>query len=231
MRIQKLASFCAVLVTMACQSHSALQQGTPLSMEVLLTALRIVPAKEYLLLETKAVPQDDDSPRQLVLFDNKLTFLDQIRLYGTVQNTEIKKITVNRSLSGYISEEKIGFLHIDYVGIPHHSKGGGNAGTFLVDSLNYLSDKGFVEIYLRKPKVQFVTAPSDFQWHKGRFIESDKIVVPLKDIELYPAEAEQKYFTITTWDEASSTNATTSYYLNEKSVLENLFQQVRRSRS
>jgi hypothetical protein len=222
----------STLVTLyACQSNLTASKDTTLNLNALSAANSIIPSEAgYLLLDLNTLPEEEDSPRQLVLYDSTGSFVDKIPLVGMVQSTGRKRITINRTLNGSLDNEKIGFLDIDYVELTHRSKGGGNFGTFLVDSLNYVPQTGRLDIYVKKPATQFVIVPTAFKLRENEFIEADTMSVFLKDVDFESDYAGNKYFTITTrvynhrkGDPATVYfNHTYAYYYKDDNVLKKL---------
>src|SRR4051812_17271751 len=105
-----------LLTVVGCQVRGLPDKGQPLSQATLWKVERIVPSKTgYLLLEVKADPNDEESSRQLFLYNNRNEFVDGITLFGMVQDVESDRITINHTFNDYTARGSIGFLSIDYV--------------------------------------------------------------------------------------------------------------------
>lgn len=236
MKYLKLVLYLYTLVTLAaCQSNHTSSKETSLNLDALSAAERIIPSDAgYLLLELKSTLGEEDPPRQLALYNNNGKFLDKISLFGTVQSTGRKRIEINRSMNDFIHDNRIGFLRVDYVELPRRSKGGGNYGTFLVDSIKYVPQTGMIDIYLKKPATQFVIVPSEFRLRENEFLKADKVSVLLKNIRFELGSTENKYFTITTQinkklegdSESNYYNRTTAYYFKSTYILHDLYSQI-----
>lgn len=187
-----------------------------------------------MLLEIKTLPGEEDSPRQLVLYDSTGNLLDRIPLFGKVQRTGRKRISINHTPNGFFQRTTIGFLSIDYVELPHRSRGGGNYGSFLVDSLHYKTHTGRLDVQVKKPAVQFVIQPSQLLLRDYEFTEADTISLLLRDICFEFDYAGNKYFTVTTrvYEKTKGDptneyfNHTYAYYYKNNEVLNNFHNEI-----
>jgi hypothetical protein len=213
------------LAMAGCQVEGLPNEGQPLDQATLWKAERIIPSQaNYLLLEVKFDPADEESGRQLFLYNDSNEFVDGITLFGAVQTTESDRITINRTFNDDFAQGSVGFLDVEYVNLTRQSKGGGNAGSFVVDSLQYDSNTMAVTLFLRKPAEQFVTNVNEVGKHWSRFTIPKQQVVPLQDLDFEPTD--NRVFSITGWIPENQTNSTTKYYLNDQQVLNKLFQQL-----
>ena len=134
--LQKRLLYISLVVLPGCKNSSTRpEQGQFLDLQTLRTAQRIIPAREgYVVVEASTMPTAIESPRQLLLYDRNGSFVDEIRLFGSVQRIGPNRIVINHTFNDWGAETTLGFLAVAYDTLARKSKGGGTAGSFWVDS-------------------------------------------------------------------------------------------------
>jgi hypothetical protein len=217
--------------------------GQKLDQSTLWKTERFIPTNfGYNLLEITSDTSDIDAPRYLYLFDDKNTFLDGTRIYGTIQSVEKDKIEINKSMSGWTGESHIGNLKIIYTDIKRVSKGGGIDGSFIVDSIKYNKSEKTVTLFTRKPEEQFVLMSNEIENKNNEFTIQEITTVPIKDIDF-----SNHIVQITSWysmtvsdsikrldskmgiDKSGSYNSTKNYFFHDRQKLQDLFTDIEKN--
>jgi hypothetical protein len=221
-----------VLSLVGCTNGETAQYAPLLTLRVLQQAERIIPTPAgYLLVEWIVAPRNEESGRQLLLYDAQGNFQEAIRLFGTVQEVTPTSLVINHPLDhlDYAASTRIGFLDIGYRDLTRVSKGGGRAGSFLVDSMQYSAQTRQVLVYAKEPRQQLVIEPArDVRFEQGTFTHPVHFSLPLQTLEFqkdYFRTDSVCYFRVTGW-EADQTNSTVDYYVSDNQVVSDLLQQV-----
>jgi hypothetical protein len=225
-------SLLLVLSTMGCSNLETSQQAPLLTLRVLQQAERIIPTPAgFLLVEWKAAPQKEESGQYLLLYDAQGNFQEAIRLFGTVQEVKPTSLVINHPLdhSDYAASTSIGSLDIAYRDLMRVSKGGGGAGSFLVDSMQYNAQTRQVLVYAKEPRQQLVIEPArDVRFEQGTFTHPVHFSLPLQTLDFqkdYFRMDSVCYFRVTSWEE-DQTNSTVDYFVSDNQVISDLLQQV-----
>jgi hypothetical protein len=220
-----------LLSTIGCTNIDSSQRAPLLTLAALQQAERIIPTPAgYLLVERKVAPRKEESGQQLVLYDAQGNFQAAIPLFGTVQEVKPTSLVINHPLdhADYAAPARIGFLTITYRDLTRVSKGGGGAGSFLVDSMHYNAQTRRVQVYAREPRQQLVMEPRNVRFEQGTFTHPVHVDLPLQTLDFetdYFGRDSVSYFQVTSW-EANQTTSTVDYYVNDKEVITDLLQQV-----
>jgi hypothetical protein len=227
----RLVSLVLLLSIIGCTNSETSQQAPLLTLQALQQAERIIPTRAgYLLVERKVAPRNEESGQQLVLYDAQGNFQEAIPLFGTVQEVKPTSLVINHPLdyADYAAPTSIGFLTIAYRDLTRLSKGGGGAGSFLVDSMQYNVQTRRVLVYAKEPRQQVVIEPKNVRFEQGTFTHPIHFSLPLQTLDFqtdYFGRDSVCYFQVTRW-EADQTNSTVDYYVNDKQVITDLLQQV-----
>lgn len=214
-----------------CASSESSQHAPLLTLQALQQAERIIPTPAgYLLVEWIVAPRNSESSRQLVLYDAQGSFREAIPLFGTVQEATRTSLVINHPLdhADYAAPTSIGWLVITYRNLTRLSKGGGGAGSLLVDSMQYNAQTRRVLVYAKAPRQQLVLEPRNVRFEQGAFTHPVHVDLPLHTLDFhtdYFGRDSVSYFQVTRW-EADHTTSTVDYYVNERQVINDLLQQV-----
>jgi hypothetical protein len=221
-----------MLSLVGCTNLETSQQAPLLTLRVLQQAERIIPTPAgFLLVEWKVAPRKEESGQQLLLYDAQGNFQEAIRLFGTVQEVKPTSLVINHPLnhSDYAASTSIGFLDIEYRDLPRVSKGGGGAGSFLVDSIQYNAQTRQVLVYAKEPRQQLLIKPArDIRFEQGTFTQPVHFSLPLETLDFQTDYFETDsvcYFQVTSW-EKDQTNSTVDYFVRDNQIISNLLQQV-----
>jgi hypothetical protein len=231
MRMSRPVSLFLVLSTIGCSNLETSQQAPLLTLQALQQAERIIPTPAgYLLVEWIVAPRNEESGRQLLLYDAQGNFEEAIRLFGTVQEANRTSLVINHPLdhADYAAPTNIGFLTITYRDLTRLSKGGGRSGSFLVDSMQYNAQTKRVLVYAKAPRQQLVLEPRNVRFEQGTFMHPVHVDLPLHTLDFhtdYFGRDSVAYFQVTSW-KANQTNSTVDYYVTDKQVITDLLQQV-----
>lgn len=230
--MQRTVSLVLVLSLVGCRNVETSQQAPLLTLRVLQQAERIIPTPAgFLVVEWKVAPRKEESGRHLLLYDAQGNFQEAIRLFGTVQEVKPTSLVINHPLdhSDYAASTRIGFLDIAYRDLTRVSKGGGRAGSFLVDSMQYNAQTRQVLVYAKEPRQQVVIEPPrDVRFEQGTFTHPVHFSLPLQTLDFqtdYFGRDSVSYFQVNKW-EADQTNSTVDYFVLDNQVINSLLQQV-----
>jgi hypothetical protein len=221
-----------MLSLVGCTNLEISQQAPLLTLRVLQQAERIIPTPAgFLLVEWKVAPRKEESGQQLLLYDAQGNFQEAIRLFGTVQEVKPTSLVINHPLdhSDYAASTSIGFLDVEYCDLPRVSKGGGGAGSFLVDSMQYNAQTRQVLVYAKEPRQQLLIKPArDVRFEQVTFTQPVHFSLPLETLDFqtdYFGTDSVCYFQVTSW-EKDQTNSTVDYFVRDNQVINDLLQQV-----
>lgn len=230
--MRRPVSLVLVLSLVGCTNVETSQQAPLLTLRVLQQAERIIPTPAgFLVVEWKVAPRKEESGQNLLLYDAQGNFQEAIRLFGTVQEVTPASLVINHpsDYADYAASTRIGFLDIAYRDLTRVSKGGGSAGSFLVDSMQYNAQTRQVLVYAKEPRQQVVIEPArDVRFEQGTFTQPVHFSLPLQTLRFqkdYFRTDSICYFQVTSW-ETDQTNSTVDYFVSDNQIISDLLQQV-----
>lgn len=230
--MHRAVSLVLALSLVSCTTLETSQQAPLLTLRVLQQAERIIPTPAgYLVVEWRVAPRKEESGRNLLLYDAQGHFQEAIRLFGAVQEVGPTSLVINHppDHSDYAAASSIGFLDIAYRDLTRVSKGGGRAGSFQVDSMQYNAQTRQVLLYAKEPRQQLVIEPPrDVRFEQGTFTHPVHFSLPLEILEFqtdYFGRDSVCYFQVTSW-QRDQTNSTVDYFVRDNQIISNLLQQV-----
>lgn len=230
--MQRPVSLVLVLSLVGCTNVETAQYAPLLTLQTLQQAERIIPTPAgFLLVEWRVAPRNEESGRNLLLYDAQGNFQEAIRLFGMVQEVTPTGLVINHpsDYADYAASTRIGFLDIEYRDPTRVSKGGRSAISFLVDSMQYNAQTRQVLVYAKEPRQQLVIEPPrNVRFEQGTFTQPVHFSLPLQTLEFrkdYFRTDSVWYFRVISW-EKDQTNSAANYFVNNNQVISNLMQQV-----
>jgi hypothetical protein len=170
--------------------NESIKKGTQINQRILKRTERIIPTKyNYNLLTVVKDTLNINSPRHLYILNSQNKVIDDIIIFGKVQEFNSNEILINKSFDGKTGPYKIGNLKVIYEKTKKKSFGGVISGKYILEKINYTKGNKKATLHFKKSEKWFTKEDCSILY---------SLSIPIKDINFEPYH--KNYISITSWN-------------------------------